>query len=202
VLRGGTTATVAWTAPQLPTFVEEWEAFLSVDGGRYYGYRITPHLDIARRSFTFEVPNVEAEQARIFIRAGNERREIELDAAVTFTIERDQARALAALPLEIAEGRRGEAARQGDRGVIEWIEGNRDGSNLTECSALQRRSAFTRAPQLQQTLDSVEETDDRPSADRTETFRSVENISFPVTRVRSGHRTGREVLLAHRRLNI
>src|SRR6185436_14051897 len=76
VLRGGATATLAWSAASsLPPFVEEWEAFLSVDGGRYYGYRITPHLEIDRRRFTFEVPNVETESARILLRAGDERRE-------------------------------------------------------------------------------------------------------------------------------
>ena len=74
VLRGGTRATVSWSAASLPRFVEEWEAFLSVDGGKYYAYRITPHLEADQREFTFEVPNVETEDARILIRAGDERR--------------------------------------------------------------------------------------------------------------------------------
>ncbi len=75
MLRGGTRATVWWSAESLPPFVEEWEAFLSVDGGKFYAYRITPHLEADLRQFTFEVPNVETDQARILIRAGDERRE-------------------------------------------------------------------------------------------------------------------------------
>jgi hypothetical protein len=35
----------------------EWEAFLSLDGGRTYPVRITPHLDLSiRRRFHFQVP--------------------------------------------------------------------------------------------------------------------------------------------------
>ena len=140
VLRGGTRATVAWSADRLPAFVEEWEAFLSVDGGAYYGYRVTPHLDADRREFTFEVPNVDATNARILIRAGNEHREIELETSASFVIQRDPARALAEPPVQIIEEKRGEAARAGDRGVIEWIDGDREGRQLVERSAFGHES--------------------------------------------------------------
>src|SRR5437763_15141390 len=57
-LRGGSFAELRWTAANVPAAAEEWEAFLSIDGGRYYAFRVTPHLDIQLRSFTFIVPNV------------------------------------------------------------------------------------------------------------------------------------------------
>ena len=48
VLVGGRQATVAWRPlrelEQLG--IDEWEAFLSFDGGRHWPVRITPHLDI------------------------------------------------------------------------------------------------------------------------------------------------------------
>ena len=69
-MHGGTFATLEWTAGALPPHAEEWEAFLSVDGGRYYAFRITPHLDIDRRRFDFLVPNVGTGNARILIRTG------------------------------------------------------------------------------------------------------------------------------------
>lgn len=86
VLRGGGRATISWSAAPLPAFAEEWEAFLSTDGGRYYAYRITPHLDLDRREFTFDVPNVASEDVRILIRTGDERREIELRTPYRFVI--------------------------------------------------------------------------------------------------------------------
>ena len=51
VLEGGRETTLTWSASSLPAHAEEWEAFLSIDGGRYYATRITPHLDAGRRTF-------------------------------------------------------------------------------------------------------------------------------------------------------
>src|ERR1051326_1470417 len=61
-LRGGSFATIERPAA-LPANAEEWEAFLSLDGGAYYAFRITPHLDVARRTFTWVVPNVDTTRA-------------------------------------------------------------------------------------------------------------------------------------------
>ncbi|HEY6842566.1 MAG TPA: hypothetical protein VI391_00225, partial [Thermoanaerobaculia bacterium] len=55
-LRGGHFATLTWSAPQLPRGAEEWEAFLSLNGGRYYAVRLTPHLDIRVHTFQVLVP--------------------------------------------------------------------------------------------------------------------------------------------------
>src|SRR5512132_528159 len=74
-LRGGSTAVITWSAGALGPGVVEWEAFLSVDGGQYYGARITPHLDISIREFRWTVPNVDTSNARILLRFGDERRE-------------------------------------------------------------------------------------------------------------------------------
>ena len=204
VLRGGTRATVSWSAASLPRFVEEWEAFLSVDGGEYYAYRITPHLELDQRQFTFEVPNVETGNARILIRAGDERREIEIDLPQTFVIRQDAARALAEPSLEVDDEERGEAARAGDSGVIEWIDGDRDGSNLTPRSARQYPLNVHATPAAELHEDSVEEPGVRfaaaPQAAATSLAIFVAELS-PI-RPASRHRTGRDVLLAYRRLNI
>jgi hypothetical protein len=203
VLRGGTRATVSWSADQLPRFAEEWEAFLSVDGGKYYAYRITPHLDLDQRQFTFDVPNLETESARILIRAGDERREIEIELPQTFVIRRDHARALTAAPLHVVEERRGEPARPGDRGVIEWIDGNRDGSHLTPRNALQRPVTLCATSTLEERSEPLEKPGVRShSAPSEDSTRLLTTPSSRGTRVVATHRTGRDVLLAYRRLNI
>src|SRR3989442_160803 len=43
-LRGGESTAISWEADALPPEAEEWEAFLSIDGGQHYSIRITPHL--------------------------------------------------------------------------------------------------------------------------------------------------------------
>lgn len=203
VLRGGTRATVSWSAASLPRFVEEWEAFLSVDGGTYYAYRITPHLEVDQRQFTFVVPNVETDQARILIRAGDERREIELDSPRTFVIRQDPAGALAAAPLEVVEEKRGEPARAGDRGVIEWIDGDRDGSHLTPRSARQRPLTIHGAPAAELHGESGEEPAERDvTAPRAAASPATFAAELSPMRPGARHRTGRDVLLAYRRLNI
>lgn len=203
VLRGGTRATVSWSAASLPRFVEEWEAFLSVDGGKYYAYRITPHLEVDQRRFTFVVPNVETDQARILIRAGDERREIELDSARTFVIRQDPAEALAAEPLEVVEEERGEPARLGDRGVIEWIDGERDGSNLTPRSARRRPLTVEGMPAAELHPESGEEPAERDvAAPRAVASPATFTTELSPMCPGSRHRTGRDVLLAYRRLNI
>ena len=132
MLRGGSFASVSWDATSLPDDAEEWEAFLSLDGGRYYAFRITPHLRIGLRRFDFVVPNVDASDARILIRTGNERRETLIELPSRFSIERD---ARAELPLAIGlTPRRGEAARDGDPAVVGWAEGDRGGTRVAEQS--------------------------------------------------------------------
>jgi hypothetical protein len=132
-LHGGGFATLQWTPVTLPQDAEEWEAFLSVDGGKYYAFRITPHLDIERKRFDFIVPNVDTHDARILIRAGDEEQETLFEVPASFTIERDP-NAEQALPALMQFGR-GEAARAGDPEVLAWTEGARNGSDVRQQSS-------------------------------------------------------------------
>jgi hypothetical protein len=132
-LRGGSLAELRWSAAELPADTEEWEAFLSIDGGRYYGFRVTPHLDIDRRRFTFTVPNVDTADARILIRTGDEERETHFEIPGSFAIVRDPNVAEVLPPL--IDFDRGEAAREGDPAVLSWADGARNGSGVTQQSS-------------------------------------------------------------------
>jgi hypothetical protein len=200
-LRGGSLAELRWSAEGLPAGAEEWEAFLSIDGGRYYGFRVTPHLDIERRHFTFTVPNFDTANARILIRAGDEEHETEFDSEATFSIVRDP-NATAGRP-KLNDLDRGEAAREGDPAVIAWTEGDRDGSGLTEEMAPVPAPATTAwQPSLRyEELGAVENEDEpRPSplAQGTHIPAAVRHTRRP----RSVPAVPVEVLLVCRRLNI
>ncbi len=138
-LRGGSFAELRWTSAQLPAAAEEWEAFLSVDGGKYYAFRVTPHLDIQLRSFTFVVPNVDTHNARILIRTGDEVHELHFESRDSFSIVRD-AKAEQPLP-RLSQSGRGEAARDGDPAVLAWTDGDRNGSGVTRQSSTPASSA-------------------------------------------------------------
>jgi hypothetical protein len=138
-LRGGSFAELRWTSAKVPEAAEEWEAFLSVDGGKYYAFRVTPHLDIQLRSFTFVVPNVDTRNARILIRTGDEVHELHFESRDSFAIVRD-ANAEQPLPRVLKSGR-GEAARDGDPAVVAWVDGARNGAGVTQQSSMPVPSA-------------------------------------------------------------
>jgi hypothetical protein len=138
ILRGGSFAELRWAAGELPASAEEWEAFLSIDGGKYYAFRVTPHLDIDLRRFTFVVPNVDTRDARILIRTGNEVRETHFESRGSFSIVRDRD-AEQGLPRVLQFGR-GEAAREGDPAVLAWAEGTRHASGVTQQTSPAGRS--------------------------------------------------------------
>jgi hypothetical protein len=124
-LAGGSRATIAWVAERpLPAGIEEWEAFLSVDGGRYYAMRITPHLDRGVQRFTFDVPNVTSNDARILLRFGDERRETEVVLPLRLRIRHES---IAPRLFPTVDEEAGEAAREDDPPVAAWIAGSRDG---------------------------------------------------------------------------
>jgi hypothetical protein len=129
-LRGGSVARLAWSAEALPADVDEWEAFLSIDGGAHYAFRITPHLDIALRSVTWLVPNVDTRDARLLIRTGDERKERTFVLPLSFAIARDANAHIALRP--IGANRRGESAREGDDPVAGWAEGDRRGTRVAQ----------------------------------------------------------------------
>ncbi|MGZ7080559.1 MAG: hypothetical protein ACXVJT_14195, partial [Thermoanaerobaculia bacterium] len=130
VLEGGRETEIAWSAAALPRHVEEWEAFLSIDGGKYYGARITPHLDAGIRSFRWRVPNVAASNVRILIRIGDERDETAIEFPQTFTIVANPARVgLDESDVTITEAG-GEPALPEAPPIVEWVSGDRDGAGL------------------------------------------------------------------------
>jgi hypothetical protein len=131
-LVGGSTAVISWSGDIDPNCqIEEWEAFLSVDGGRYYSVRITPHLDISIREFRWVVPNVGSRDARLMLRLGNEESEQAIELPLSLRIETGALRSVATDSVEAL----GEPARPGDPGVMEWAEGDRSGDHLRVVTA-------------------------------------------------------------------
>jgi len=128
-LRGGAQATIEWSATSLPAHAEEWEAFLSLDGGKYYAFRITPHLDLDLRCVTWIVPNVDTHDARLLIRTGDERRETLFEFSAVFSIARDPN--AEQVVRHLVRFGRGEAARDGDAPVVAWADGARNGAGVS-----------------------------------------------------------------------
>src|SRR5688500_584972 len=75
-LTAGSTVVLAWEpGPGLAALphAEEWEVFLSLDGGRTFLTRLTPHLELDMRRVTVRLPALPSEEARLLLRMGNER---------------------------------------------------------------------------------------------------------------------------------
>ncbi|HEV2853429.1 MAG TPA: hypothetical protein VHC97_11555 [Thermoanaerobaculia bacterium] len=142
-LAAGAEAELEW-APLEPfdrfPKVEEWEAFLSLDGGATWPVRITPHLDQDLRRVRWQVPPVPTPDARILLRFGDEHQETAVELPVRFSI--------AASPVLLGESfalaRRaagpGEPALPGDAGAVAWVEGSRRGGSLRQVVAPERLS--------------------------------------------------------------
>lgn len=133
VLTAGSLAVVEWEGEPPIEGAEEWEAFLSLDGGRTHPLRITPHLDLTIRRFTFRVPAFPTREARFLLRFGDERHEeVEVETPYRFTIVPGWGGVSPASRISLS---RGERARPEDDGVVFWVEGARDGSGLREVVA-------------------------------------------------------------------
>ncbi|MBW8874427.1 MAG: hypothetical protein JF614_05650 [Acidobacteria bacterium] len=138
ILTAGATAELAW-APQKPfeqlEQVEEWEAFLSFDGGATYPVRITPHLDRDLRRVRWQVPAIPTADARLLLRFGNERHETYVELPQSFAIAESAwtPSLFAGAALAVA---RGEPALPGHPGVVAWVEGSRDGGSLRQVVAV------------------------------------------------------------------
>ncbi|HVS00697.1 MAG TPA: hypothetical protein VMW27_29020 [Thermoanaerobaculia bacterium] len=137
-LTAGETAELEW-AP-LAGFdrlsaVEEWEAFLSLDGGSTYPVRITPHLDQDLRRVQWQVPPFPTEDARLLLRFGDEHRETAVELPARFAIAAPPA-ALPGLGAMLAfaarSATRGEPALPGHAGVVAWMEGSRRGGAMRQ----------------------------------------------------------------------
>jgi hypothetical protein len=139
VLAGGATAEIEW-AP-LARYarlqgVEEWEAFLSLDGGATYPVRITPHLDQDLRHFRWQVPPIPTADARLLLRFGDERRETVVELPQRFSIVPTPGVVPTSL-LSVPAPARGEKARldeedEEEEGVVSWVEGSRRGGALRQ----------------------------------------------------------------------
>lgn len=129
-LHAGETLVLSWEPlPELDRHadVEEWEAFLSLDDGERYPVRLTPHLDLDRRSVAVTLPQFAASRARLLLRFGDEEAELEYEVPGAFEIRAESGLDLA--PASPARGR-GERARledPRDPGVALWVEGSRAG---------------------------------------------------------------------------
>jgi len=116
VLRPGEAVTLR--IGSVPDGTEEWEAFLSVDGGLTFPVRITPHLPVAERDFSWIVPPLPTADARIRLRFGIRGEERELAATQRF--------AIGVLPgaasLEASGTTLGASPAPGEEGTLAWVE--------------------------------------------------------------------------------
>jgi hypothetical protein len=139
----GETVTIAWregaSFGREAARIHEWEAFLSLDGGGHYPYRLTPHLDRERRSFAIRLPDHPSPAARFLIRLGDEVRELEFELPWTFEIS--AANRTVAVPRILAVAK-GEAARGGEQGVMSWLEGDHQGRRLRTIEAPPRDASW------------------------------------------------------------
>lgn len=147
--------------PDLAAFekAREWEAFLSLDGGKTWAFRITPHADLARRQMSFRVPEIPADDVRLLLRVGDEVEEREQQLGGRYRIVASRA-AVAPSAARLAP-HRGESARPGELGVLSWVEELADG-RLVEYRAAPGGPVLTspepaRLPALVATLDSQRE---------------------------------------------
>jgi hypothetical protein len=142
-LTAGSVVRLAWRwRAEVPSCVEEWEAFLSFDGGQTYSLRATPHLDLDRQEFGLQVPAVASRDVRVMIRFGDEREEFSVEFPDRFEIVADHASAgdrWRATPE--AATRRRDRPRRGDHPVNGWAEGPRDGSRWWWVEVLPNQAA-------------------------------------------------------------
>jgi hypothetical protein len=184
-LAAGSTAEIEW-APvagfaELQTS-EEWEAFLSVDGGATYPVRITPHLDSDLRRFRFQVPPIPTAHARLLLRFGDERRETAFELPERFAIT-----AAVALPEERFPSVRmaftaGEPALPGHSGVVSWVEGSRRGGGLRLVVAAEAPGLYAQ-PSLCET-DAESAVLDTPPAQAQEAVLGTGSATDPLVRCR------------------
>lgn len=145
-LVGGEMASVSWDG-LAPAGTEEWEAFFSLDGGATFPIRLTPHLDLAVRSFRFRVPDFPTRDGRLLLRFGDEKVETVVPGLDRVTIAKG---VLQPLP-PLMSIRPGEPVLPGRHGVVFWTEGTRRGGHLETYAAAENGSSLrgvTSAPPL------------------------------------------------------
>jgi hypothetical protein len=163
-LRAGSVAELAWEPRDLfggLGRVDEWEAFLSLDGGAHYTVRITPHLDRGLRRVLWQVPAVPSADARLLLRFGDERREAVFEVPERFVITGPvaptwpgNAAGFESAPVRRAF-QRGEPALPGQPGVVAWAEGTRRGGSARMVVGSEPPSAQSREPLIERADETV-----------------------------------------------
>lgn len=129
-LRAGEAVVLSWQAlPELRRYagIVEWEAFLSLDGGKSYPVRLTPHLDLERRSVVVHPPDLPSGEARFLLRFGDERVEYEFAFPQRFEIVRSQTSRFEPAGPACGRGEPALLSDPNDAGVAIWVEGDRRG---------------------------------------------------------------------------
>lgn len=205
VLAGGSTATLAWEPGPGMTLdrVEEWEAFLSLDGGSSWPIRITPHLDIALRRVTFPVPAVPSADVRLLLRIGDETEEVPFTVPGAFEID---AQASAILPAAAIRYTAGEPALPGGAGVVAWVEGTRQGGRLEPAVAVPLTTGWTGLTLVSLERHPIGAEPDPPTHELFSSLRKPTNGSVPALRPerprpRPAPPGARAILLAIERLD-
>jgi hypothetical protein len=116
-VEAGGTLEVGWESRVLSPEAREWELFLSLDGGRSYPLRLTPHLSAASRSTVVRLPPVESPDARLLLRVGDERLEWAAEAPLPLILVRS-GRTSSEPPIPVFG--RGETALDGTSETVEW----------------------------------------------------------------------------------
>ena len=109
---------ISWD--RCPKGTREWEAFLSLDGGRSFPIRVTPHLNAAVRSFSWPVPRLVSDDARLRVRFGDGSSELEYDVERGFSLRPPPD----ALPLTPANRDLGARPSRGEEQTAAWVEGS------------------------------------------------------------------------------
>lgn len=107
--------------------VEEWELFLSYDGGATWAVRLTPHLDAGLRRYAVRLPEIATDEVRLLMRLGDERVEHEVELPFALRVESGGRRLDATNAAALPAAAPGERARAGGAGVALWLEGSRHG---------------------------------------------------------------------------
>jgi hypothetical protein len=128
VLIGGGSARLEWQpASRFGELieVEEWELFLSADGGRTWPIRLTQHLSSDRRSVLIEVPNLSVLDGRLMLRMGNEELEYEAVLPGHVEIRAADGRPEILPPTAVTTSPDAPAANEAE--VMLWAAGDRNG---------------------------------------------------------------------------
>jgi hypothetical protein len=92
VVHAGESVELNWG--DLPRGAEEMEILLSLDDGAHYTQRVTAEIEPRARHIVWRVPNVASPHARLRIRYGTARREVETAPSAAFEIIADASRPL------------------------------------------------------------------------------------------------------------